>query len=342
MRQSLFLWSVGIIACLAVSLSLSAQQQTLGNVVGRVRVVRGSSPNEPVLVSLEFRSAIMDSVYTDSSGTYGFHNLPPNPYYVVVSDSAYEPVRMQAVVEPTMLSATVMVDITLTPKRIQAASAISPQPSGSNPNVIDLREYSERFPKPAVKEFERGVGADHSGKREDAIRHYQKAVVIAPNFYFAHNNLGSDYLSKSDFAAARKEFEQVVRLNQSDADAYFNLSNVCMLTGELTEAQRYLDEGMRRQPESAVGQFFLGSLNLRLKKLPEAESALRRAILLNPLMAQPRLQLVNLLLQQGRKADAESLLREFLAAFPESSFSTQAKQVLQRLEDSSKVQTVPN
>jgi len=343
MRKSLFSWSVAICVCLVLPLTLSAQQQTLGSIVGRVRVVRGSSPAEPVLVSLEFRSAIMDSVYTDSSGTYGFHNLYPNLYNVIVNDGGYEPVRQRAVVDASMMSPTVMVDITLVPKKTASpASGVQSQPSGSNPNVIDIREYSERFPKPAVKEFEKGLGADHAGKRDEAIRHYQKAIVIAPYFYVAHNNLGSDYLSKSEFPAARKEFEEVVRLNQSDADAYFNLSNVCMLTGQLPEAKQYLDEGMRRQPESALGQFLLGSLNLRLKKLPEAEGALRRAIQLDPLMAQARLQLVNLLLQQGRKEDAESLLRDFLSTFPASSFSTQAKQVLQRLEGSSKVQSVPN
>ena len=343
MRKFPLSWSVGICACLALSLSLPAQQQTLGSIVGRVRVARGSSPTEPVLVSLEFRSAIMDSVYTDSSGAYGFHNLYPNPYYVVVNDDGYEPVRLRAVVEASMLSPTAMVDITLVPKKTEKAVPEMPsQPSGSNPNVIDQREYSARFPKPAVKEFEKGLDADRAGRRDEAIRHYVKAVAIAPYFYFAHNNLGSDYLSKSDFPSARKEFEEVVRLNQSDADAYFNLSNVCMLTGQLPEAREYLDEGMRRQPESPLGQFLLGSLNLRLKRLPEAESALRRAIQSDPLMAQARLQLVNLLLQQGRKEDAESLLRDFLSAFPESSFSAQAKQVLQRLEGSPKVQTVPN
>jgi tetratricopeptide (TPR) repeat protein len=342
MRKSLLLWFVGVCACPVLPLSLSAQQQILGSVIGRLRVVRSGSPPEAVLVSLEFRGATVDSVYTDSSGTYGFHNLPPNPYYVVVKDDNYEPVRQLAVVEATMLAPMVMVDITLVPKKTEKAASEILSPSGSNPNVIDLREYSARFPKHAVKEFDKGLTADREGKRDDAIHHYQKAVAIAPDFYVAHNNLGSDYLSKSDFPAARKEFEQVVRLNQSDADAYFNLSNVCMLTGQFPEAQQYLDEGMRRQPESAVGQFFLGSLNLRLKRLPQAESALRRAIQLDPLMAQARLQLVNLLLQQARKEDAESLLRDFLSAFPSSPFSPQAKQVLQRLESSSKSQTVPN
>lgn len=343
LRKALILEFVGLCVGLVLPLSLSAQQ-ALGSIIGHIRVFRGDAPPQRLLVSLEIRGAPMDSVYTDSSGTFGFHGLNANSYYVVVEDEQYEQLRRQVVIDPAMLSPTVVLDITLVPKKTEkAADQVPSYPAGANPNMIDAREYSAQFPRPAVKEFKKGMDADGAGKRDQAIRHYQKAIILAPGFYAAHNNLGSDYLSKSDFPAARKEFERVVQLNQSDADGYFNLSNVCMLTGQLPEAQQYLDEGMRRQPDSAVGQFFLGSLNLRLKKLPEAETALRRAIQLSPAMAQPRLQLVNLLLQQGRKEDAASVLRDFVSTFPDSSFTTQAKQLLLRLNTSSKPGgTVPN
>ena len=232
-------------------------------------------------------------------------------------------------------------ELTLVPKK-KAAPDVATPPGGSNPNIIDLHEYSERFPKKAVKEFEKGLAADAGGKGDEAIRHYLKAVAISPDFYIAHNNLGSDYVSKSDFVNARREFEQVVKLNQSDANGYFNLSNVCMLTNQLTDAQQFLDEGLRRQPDSGFGQFLLGSLNMRLKKTALAEAALLRAIQLDPTKAQYRLQLVNLLLQQGRKDAAASQLRELLAKLPDSSFSAQARQVLQKLESSTAPAAVPN
>ena len=331
-RFCLFLVA-GICVSSVISCKVSAQQQTFGSIVGHVRVVRGDTPPQPVLVSLELRGAPTDSVYTDSSGTFGFHSLNPNPYYVVINDDNYEAVRRSFTVDPLMLSPIIFMDITLIPKK--KPSDKPSQPVGSNPDMIDAREYSVQFPKRAVKEFEKGLAADRERKPDDAIRHYQKAVSMAPTFYAAHNNLGSDYLSKSDLFAARKEFEEVVRLNQSDADAYFNLSNVCMLSNQLTEAQQFLDEGLRRQPDSALAQFLLGSLNLRLGKFPLAENALRRAIQLDALMVQARLQLVNLLLKQGRKEDAASVLREFVSTFPDSSFSPQAKQLLQRLSASS-------
>jgi tetratricopeptide (TPR) repeat protein len=319
--------------CLALAASASAQQQIVGNIVGHIRVLRGDVPPEQVMVTLEVRGAPMDSIYCDSSGTFGFHGLGPNPYYVIVNDEKYEPIRKQVVIDPTQMSPTVFVDLILVPKKSAKQDAdVSANQKGANPDMIDVREYADKFPKHAVKEFEKGLSADAESKRDDAIRHYQKAVEIAPDFYLAHNNLGTDYQNKSDFAGAQKEFERVVQLNQSDAAAYFNLSNVYMLTGNLPKAQENLNEGLRRQPDSALGQFLLGSLNLRLKKLPQAELALLRAIELGPTMAQARLQLVNLLLEQGRKDAAASQLRDFLSKLPDSPFSVQAKQVLQKLE----------
>jgi Flp pilus assembly protein TadD len=317
----------------AISSTAQAQQsQTLGSIIGHIHVARGEAPPQRILVTIEVREAAMESVYTDSQGTFGFHSLGPNPYYVTVNDEHYQPVRISTVILPTSLNPTTFLDITLVPKTAKEAGGLLPKTTGANPDLMDVREYSAKFPKAARKEFEKGLSADRTGRMDEAIRHYQKALQIEPGFYAAHNNLGSDYLSKSDVAAARKEFEQVVALNQSDATAYFNLSNVCLLMNHVPDAQRFLDEGFRRQPESALGQFVLGSLNLKTGKLPEAERALRQAVQLNPVMAQPRLQLVNLYLQQGRKQDAVTELHAFVSAFPDNPFNKQAQQLLQRLE----------
>jgi predicted Zn-dependent protease len=104
-----------------------------------------------------------------------------------------------------------------------------------------------------------------------------------------------------------------------------------------------LKKGCAVSPIRRWGQLLLGSLNLRLRKFAEAEGALRRTIQLDPMMAQARLQLVNLLVKQGRKQDAASQLRDFVSTFPASSFSPQAKQLLQKLEEQPKSAAgVPN
>jgi len=241
------------------------------------------------------------------------------------------------------VSATAVALLTLRPREgVSKNDPVGPRHAGSNAYLVNPADYNKRFPKKAIKEYEKGLDADRTNKRDEAIGHYEAALKIAPDFYPAHNNLGSDYLSKSDFAGARKEFEEAIRLNQNAAAAYFNLSNVCLLTDQLPDAQKFLAEGTRRQPNSALRYFLLGSLDMRGGKLQEAESSLRHAIQLNPAMAQPRLQLVNLLLQQGRKTDAAAQLHEFVNAFPGDPSSAHARQLLQRLQQDTKSRVAPN
>jgi predicted Zn-dependent protease len=324
-----------VLTCLALCLSLSTHfhaQQQLGTVIGEVRVQRGDFPPQRVLVSLMVRGAPMESTYTDEEGKFGFYSLPLNLYFVDINDEHYQSVHERAVLSP--FSSTAFVQVTLIPKAAAKGEKPATQLSGGNPNMMDVREYAKRFPKKAFKEFQKGLQADQDGKKDDAIRHYQKALEIAPDFYPAHNNLGSDQLGRNNLPDARKEFEKVIQLNQTDAAGYFNLANVCMLMNQLPDAQQFLGEGLRRQPESGLGKFLLGSLDLRTGKLGPAEQALRQSVELSPLMAQSRLQLINVLLKEGKKAEALDQLHGFINAFPASPFRPQAEQLLRRLEAS--------
>src|SRR5256885_10374899 len=319
---------------------LLAQLQLLGAISGQLRIAGGDTPSRQIMVELRLHGATINSMYTDAQGHFGFNNLEGNPYHIVINDEAYYPVDELVNLRPENPNFYLQIVLRLR-EQPKKDDTLGTRARGGNPYLVDPADYNKRFPKKAIKEYEKGLDADHRDRREEAIAHYEEALKIAPDLYPAHNNLGSDYLSKSDFAAARKEFEEAIRLNQSDAAAYFNLSNVCMLTDQLPDAQKFLDEGMRRQPDSALGHFLLGSLDMQIGKLQEAEAALRQAIQLSPVMAQARLQLVNLLLQQGRKTDAAAQLHDFVSAFPDDPFSAQARQLLQRLEPSA-APAIPN
>lgn len=332
-----------ILACSLLCLfspPLLLAQQQLGTVVGEVRVERGDFPPQSVLVQLIVRGAVMESAYTDEQGKFGFYALPENLYFVDVNDEHYQPVHERAELSPVGLTAVVR--ITLIPKESTKDEKPASQLSGSNPNAMDVREYAKRFPKNAFKEFQKGVKADGEGKKQEAIRHYEKALQIAPGFYPSLNNLGSDRLALNDLPGARREFQKVIELNQSDAAGYLNLANVCMLMGELPDAQRFLNDGLRLQPDSALGKFLLGSLDMRTGKLAQAEQALRQAVQLSPFMAQARLQLINVLLQEGKKAEALDQLQGFIKAFPSSPFRPQAEQLMRRLQASVAGQSGPS
>jgi len=313
------------------SCELPAQLQLLGNIAGRILVAGGDVPSHQVLVELRLRGATVNSVYADMRGQFSFGSLPPNPYSIVIEDEAYYPAEVRAEVHPEV--ATTVVQILLQPREeTRKDDPVGARASGSNPNLVNPADYNKRFPRKAVKEYERGVNAEHKGERDEAIAHYEGALKIAPDYYPAHNNLGSLYLGKSDFKAAEAEFRESVRLDQNEAQAYFNLGNVLMLTGRYSESKAVVEAGLQRRPDSAFARFLQGQLFARTGKFPEAEKSLREALQLDPTMSQAHLQLVNLYLRENRKDDAVHQLQDFLRAFPNAPTAAKAREVLDKLQ----------
>ena len=326
----LFVW---LIATLVLSSAELQAQLPGGNVVGQIRIARGNFPSERIFVTLQTRGVTVHQVYTDNEGRFAFYNLPTNPYHVIIEHKEYFPIDQLVIVNPAV-SANSYVTINLEPRTESKdeGAAAAPAVTGANPYLADLAEYTKRYPKSVVKEFEAAVKSEKGGKVEEAIRHYQKAISEAPDFYPARNNLGSTYLNQGNFEGAQKEFEEVIRINQSDAAAYFNLGNVFLLTRRYDDCLRMVEEGLRKQPNSGLGHFLLGSVYGRLGRLHEAERALHDAIQFEPTLSKVHLELVNLYLREKRTPEAISELKFFLKTFPADAMALQARQVLSRLE----------
>jgi tetratricopeptide (TPR) repeat protein len=307
-----------------------AQQGGIGSVIGELHLSRGDFA-ERIFVELQLRSATISSAYSDDQGKFGFYALGSNPYHVVIQDERFYPVD-QLVVLDTSISQTSMVQITLTPREPVKKEPLPNRETGSNPHLIDPAEYRQHFPKTAIKEFDKGVEADKKQKSDEAIQHYQKSISLAPDFYPAHNNLGSAYLTKSDFKSAQAQFEEAIKMGQSDAEGYLNLANVLLMAKSYEDALKNVEEGLRRNPNSAFGHFVLGSLYERMRKLPDAERALREALSLDPRMSRVHLELVNLYLRQQKKSEAGVELKAFLNDSPNDPLAPKAKEILEKLE----------
>jgi len=339
-RSSRILLWFALLASLAIPSQLSAQPNQLGKIIGNVRVVRGDFPPLPVLVSLEMRGTPVTKAYCDDQGRFGFYALVANEYRVSVDDDAYEPVSETTEVNPAVSPVNV-VNLSLVPRAKSKKDPLPGRVEGSNPYLIDPAEYYRQFPKKTLKEFQKGVDADHHAKTDEAIEHYVKALSYSPNFYPAHNNLGSAYLARQDFKSAENEFEAALKANQNDAQSHFNLANVLLLTQRYPEAEREVEEGLKRRPDSAFGYFLRGSLYSRTARLEPAEKSLLNALQLDPKMSQAYLQLVNLYMQQKRTPDAVSQLENYLKAFPDTPFSPQARDLLKRLQGDTNPATTP-
>ena len=322
-----------LLAFLAVPSWLIAQQNQLGKIVGTVRVVKGDFPPHAVLVSLEMRGSPIGSSYCDDQGRFGFYSLVANEYRVTVDDDAYEPVSVTTAVDPS-LSPMNFVDIRLTPRANAKKDPLPGRVEGSNPFLVDPAAYYSHFPKKTLKEFDKGRDADQKNNHDEAVQHYLKALEYSPDFYPAHNNLGTIYLSRQNFDAAEAQFQAALKTNLNDGLAHFNLAYVLVLTQRYGDAEREIDEGLQRRPDSAFGKFLQGLVYTHTNHSDLAEKSLQSALQLDPKMSQAYLQLVSLYLQQKRMPEAIAELEAYLKAFPDSPLSPKARETLKRLQGS--------
>lgn len=317
-----------------VTTGVFAQQQpNTGNLVGQISIASGSFPTKRIYVTVESRGTPMNAVYADDEGRFAFYELVANPYRIVINDEAYQPSSTTVIVNP-LIAHTTTVRIVLTPKTQKAATDATQRLKGSNPYIVGPDEFTRKFPKKALEQYEKGLAAQAKGRPDEAIERYKRSLEIAPDFYPARNNLGSVYLGKGDTQAAASEFERVIATNQSDASGYLNLANLYLLTRRYDASEQMVREGLRRQPNSAFGRFIEGALLARTSRPVDAERSLRQALQLDPQLAKVHLELVNLYLHQDRKAEAESELQSFLRTFPKDPLADQAKHVLKRLRSS--------
>ena len=300
-----------------------------GSIVGQVRVSPGTELPKPVMVTLQGRGAVINSVYTDGEGRFGFNGLPGNVYHVVIEEKEYLPVSEQVVVDPE--SAPIrMVNIFLSSRNFEKAAP--PGLAGGNPNLTNVGGSAKTFPKNAVKEFKAGLRDDNHHRNDEAIKHYLKAIAIAPDYYPAHNNLGIAYLSKGMYDAAEAQFYQAINFNPSDAAAYLNLGNLYFLQRHYEDARSWVQQGLSKEPDSAFGHFLGGSISTAEGDFGQAEQDLRRSLALDAKLAKAHLALVNLYLRQQRPQDASVELRAFLKDSPDDPMAPKAREMLKRIE----------
>ena len=329
--RRLVLAVLAFLACVSTGRSYG-QEPSSATIAGEIRLERGTSPSRHILVTLLTRGVNAGVTYADDEGKFNFVNLPGGVYHIVINDDAYDAPETEVALDPRVSPIRfVRITVRLKPGKTDEPAPAAPA-AGGNPYMVSAADYNKQFPKKVIKEFDAGVAADAAQKPDDAIKHFEKSIELAPDFYPAHNNLGSAYLKRGDVARAKDEFSEVVRLNPNDAMAYFNLGNVLYLGKQYDPALQQVQEGLRRQPNSAFGLFVLGEVYTSTNHPADAERALRQAAALDKNLAYVRLQLVKLYLDQKRNADAVAELRSFLKDFPQDPLAPKAQHLLTSLE----------
>jgi len=295
---------------------------------GKVIIPNMRGGDERIEVRLE-RSAlqVIQTTYTDSSGGFDFRNLSPGTYYVSITVEGYEPVHQLVEIYNNFGNASVT--IMLNKPAVEFRERLSGL-DAADPNVVDIGQMKENFPKKAIQNYEKAIDEKGKGRLDSAVKLLEEAIQIAPNFFHAHNNLGILYQSMKRFDDAEREFKRSVQLNTKTERPLVNLGSLYVERSNmqrsdpkargvlLDQALDVLEEAIKLNPRSAVAHLLLGQANYRSDFLEEAESAFKKAYELDSHLSAAQLMLANVYMRQEKWQEVLVVLDGYLKENPKA------------------------
>jgi serine/threonine-protein kinase len=175
--------------------------------------------------------------------------------------------------------------------------------------------------------FTLGAAINHTGRPPaEAVRYFQAALALRPNFAVVHNNLGTSLQEVGQRDEAIERFHKAIRLDPKFAAAHTNLGADLYTRAVLApakqaqalyaEAVAELREAIRLDPEDARAHNNLGVVLAELGRLDEAIAQYRQALRLDPRSASAHTNLGAALARKGRRDEAIAHYRQAIHLDP--------------------------
>lgn len=170
------------------------------------------------------------------------------------------------------------------------------------------------------------------GKEEEAFPHFEAAAQINPDDPMSRSNLGTYYQTHNQMREAVSQYEAAVKLT-SDPDllalTYANLGAAYRSLGEDGQAQKNFEQSLRLNPNQFNAWLGLGLLAQKQGKFDEAISDLSRSVEVKP-TAQGYFELGRIQAQAGHVPEALDDYEQALRISPDFTAAQQAADALRR------------
>jgi tetratricopeptide (TPR) repeat protein len=169
-------------------------------------------------------------------------------------------------------------------------------------------------------------------REEEAHPHFEAAARINPRDPMSHTNLGIYFQKHGQMGEAIMEYETAASLTSDPgllAQTYANLGAAHRALGDDEQSHQDFDQSLRFNPNQYNAWFGLGLLAQKQGKLDEAISDLSRSVELQP-TAQGYLELGRMLAQAGHVPEALDAYQQALKISPDLVQAQQAADALRQ------------
>jgi Tfp pilus assembly protein PilF len=160
------------------------------------------------------------------------------------------------------------------------------------------------FPKFALNEGDKK-------KVEEATEEYLNSLMIRPDHWSSHYNIGNYLLSAGFPGRAAAAFETAIARDPQSPYPLVNAAIAYARIGDLKKAEDSLDKALKIDPQNAQANFNMGLLKAEQKETKKAERYLQAALKSDPQMAEAAYNLSILLAEDRPDESIQLCLKAF-------------------------------
>ena len=306
---------------LGLALALTAQDDLgRGRISGDVVDASGAKVPGALVVVESPRSNARMEAKTDKKGHFAVGGLGTGTWRVTVSKEGY--LTSSTEIQVSQLAANPPVNLTLT-----KASAGGASPSAEAGGSL----------------LDSGNALLKEGRYDEAIAAFEEFVVMFPDVYAVHLNIGSAFKEKGDLDRAESEFKIVLEKNgpaledlrkQKDTSlkALSGLGEVALKRGDFETAQGYFRRALEISPEDPAAAYNVGEIFFSNQKTDDAIAYFELAIKIKGDWPKAYHRLGLVYLNKGDLPKALENLKKFLELDPQNPEAASVKAAIAAIE----------
>lgn len=184
--------------------------------------------------------------------------------------------------------------------------------------VAGVRSVESPLPDDATACNTRGNEWLMANRPADAIRAYDRAIALKPDYVDPYFNRGNALLRLQRNQDALASFDQAIALSPGLGLAHYNRGTVLQTLDRLPEAMESYRKVLAIDPANVQARFNLGCIHLQMKQFDETLECMDQVIERAPEIPEPHNNQGTALLRLGRYAEAVAAFSRALEINPQS------------------------